>query len=102
MSNPDLDAISLVDRYKRLRRRAMAAMVENRSSAHLENSMDAIYARIAGNPAASIADMLDKLWFAHHCLTEEDDIKEAINLILQVCLAIEADYPESGDTTRTA
>jgi hypothetical protein len=52
--------------------------------------MDAIYARIVSRPVVDLRVAIEKLCFAYQCLTEEDDIKEAANLVLQVCVGLQA------------
>jgi hypothetical protein len=80
---------SLVEEYRMLRQIALHGGASDLSSAETERRLDAIYARIVAIPVVDIRAALEKLWFAHHCLTEEDDFKEATNLIHQVCLALE-------------
>lgn len=84
------DNISLVEEYRRLQKKILRDSEAGVDSADPERRLDAIYARIVSSPVVDLRAALEKLWFAHHCLTEEDDFKEAGNLIYQVCVALEA------------
>ena len=50
--------------------------------------MDRLYEKIISKQIFSISDALDKLAFADYCLTEENDFKEASNLVRQVFAAL--------------
>jgi hypothetical protein len=82
------DSISLVEEYRLLQQKILHD--DETGNGESDRRLDALYARIVSRPVLDIRAALEKLWFAHHCLTEEDDIKEAGNLIYQVCLALEA------------
>ena len=49
-----------------------------------QKDMDDIYDRIVHAPVDNINAAIEKLHFAHHCLTEEQDFKETANLLCQV------------------
>ncbi|HXP97080.1 MAG TPA: hypothetical protein VN809_10240 [Telmatospirillum sp.] len=83
------DNISLVEEYRQLQKEILHNPHEDQRTVDLSDKLDAIYARIVSKPVDDITTALEKLWFAHHCLTEEDDFKEASNLIYQVCMALE-------------
>jgi hypothetical protein len=83
------DNISLVEEYRQLQRKILHSAQGEAANADPDHRLDAIYARIVSRPVIDIRAALEKLWFAHHCLTEEDDFKEASNLIYQVCVALE-------------
>lgn len=84
------DNISLVEEYRQLQQKILQSHQGEAVNADPDRRLDAIYARIVSRPVVDIRAALEKLWFAHHCLTEEDDFKEASNLIYQVCVALEA------------
>jgi len=84
------DNISLVEEYRQLQQKILRGGREETVNTDPGRRLDAIYARIVSRPVVDIRAALEKLWFAHHCLTEEDDFKEASNLIYQVCIALEA------------
>ncbi len=86
----ELGAVSLVDEYRRLRRHVLEITAKDGDLQGYERELDAIYKLIVSKPIGDIHTALEKLWFAHHCLTEEDDFKEASNLVYQVCLALES------------
>jgi len=50
--------------------------------------LDLLYQQIVSLPVLSLADAIDKLAFAEHCLTEEYDSKEASNIIRNVSAAL--------------
>jgi hypothetical protein len=52
--------------------------------------LDRIYRQIIELPVSGVADALDKLQFARHCLTEEADFTEAQTLIGQVADGLES------------
>jgi hypothetical protein len=83
------DSISLVEEYRQLQQELLHSSLGDTINSDPERRLDAIYARIVSRPVVDIRAALEKLWFAHHCLTEEDDFKEASNLIYQVCVALE-------------
>jgi hypothetical protein len=80
---------SLVEEYRRLQQEILHGANGETVNTDPDRRLDAIYARIVSRPVLDIRAALEKLWFAHHCLTEEDDFKEASNLIYQVCIALE-------------
>jgi hypothetical protein len=84
------DDISLVEEYRLLKRLSAQEGVEERVAAENDRKLDAIYKHIVSRPIVGIPDALETLWFAHQCLTDEGDIKEAASLIHQVCCALSA------------
>lgn len=84
------DNISLVEEYRQLQQKILHSTNGEVANTEPDRRLDAIYRRIVSRPVVDIRAALEKLWFAHHCLTEEDDFKEASNLIYQVCIALEA------------
>ncbi|MTJ82358.1 MAG: hypothetical protein F8N37_15305 [Telmatospirillum sp.] len=90
------DGVELVDEYRRLRNRSLQRTPADTMGLDPDHQLDAIYARIVSRPVVDISAALEKLWFAHHCLTEEDDVKEATNLVYQVCLGLEAFSKRTG------
>src|SRR5208283_4541470 len=80
------DNISLVEEYRKLQKEILHNTSVDTIGVDRFRRLDAIYARIVSRPVVDIRAALEKLWFAHHCLTEEDDYKEAGNLIYQVCV----------------
>lgn len=96
------DSVSLVEEYRRLRKKSLQNLSSESIGADSDHRLDAIYARIVSRPVVDIRAALEKLWFAHHCLTEEDDYKEATNLIYQVCVALEGMAQEVEDEVSVA
>ncbi|PKU26482.1 hypothetical protein [Telmatospirillum siberiense] len=96
------DNISLVDEYRQLQKKVLNNSLDEAANADPGPRLDAIYARIVSRPVVDIRAALEKLWFAHHCLTEEDDFKEAGNLIYQVCIALEAMSRKAPDDANVA
>lgn len=84
-----MDGLSLVEEYRLLRQKILRESADETANGGPEQRLDALYTRIVTKPVVDIPAALEKLWFAHHCLTEEDDFKEAGNLIYQVCVALE-------------
>lgn len=80
--------MSLTEQYKRLKRKALYQNGEQGCPTETEQALDAIYTSIITTPVVDVPMAVEKLSFAHHCLTEEYDIKEAANLILQVRQAL--------------
>ncbi len=95
------DNISLVEEYRQLQQKILHSGEES-ANTDPGRRLDAIYARIVSRPVVDIRAALEKLWFAHHCLTEEDDFKEASNLIYQVCIALEALSRKAPDDASVA
>ncbi len=87
--------MSLVEVYRLLRQQVRDDSGATGDPAEIERKLDAVYARIVSAPVSNIAVALEKLWFAHLCLTDEFDFKEAANLIDQVCRAFDA-LPQSA------
>lgn len=54
-----------------------------------QKDLDDIYDKIIRAPVDNIPAAIEKLSFAHHCLTEEQDLKETANLLCQVRDALE-------------
>jgi hypothetical protein len=84
------DNISLVEEYRKLRKEILHNTSVDSVNSDPDRRLDTLYALIISRPVVDIRAALEKLWFAHHCLTEEDDYKEASNLIFQVCVALES------------
>lgn len=96
------DNISLVEEYRQLQKKVLHNSMGDEFNADQDHRLDAIYARIVSRPVVDIRVALEKLWFAHYCLTEEDDFKEAGNLIYQVCIALEAMSRRAPDDASVA
>ncbi len=102
----DLGAAVLIEQYKLLKNKlleeaAHPAADDGASSAAVGAAVDAIYARIVASPIVDLVTAAEKLRFAQHCLTDEEDSKEAANLVLQVCYALEQ-LPMPTDTNDQA
>jgi hypothetical protein len=89
-----LDGLSLVDEY-------MLRKERERNGSDEGPALDELYRRIKGRPIRNIADAIEKRRFAHYCLVEEGDIKEAADLLLQVCAAM-ATLADQGDNDAAA
>ena len=100
-----IDASPLTSRYIKLQQaEAYFCEDDERESLRIAE-LDGLYQQIVTLPVLSLADAIDKLAFADHCLMEEDDVKEASNLIRTVSAALlilhrAAAHPEEYDLTR--
>ena len=83
-----IDATPLTSRYKLLREIELYQIGSDEQPTFQQGEMDRIYEKLVSMPIFTTADALDKLAFADHCLTEEQDYKEASNLIRQVFAAL--------------
>ena len=83
-----MDDMGLTKRYKTLQKLDRDGTVSGAESSEWQREMDDLYARIVDRPIASLRDAVDKLDFAYHCVTEEDDYQEAANLVRQVSTAL--------------
>jgi hypothetical protein len=79
-----MDESGLTKRYKALQQLDDAG----EAPASEPSEMDKLYLQIVVGPIANLHDAIEKLDFAHYCLTEEDDFKEAANLIHKVSAAL--------------
>ena len=84
--------MSLIEQYRRLSEQGRSDDAAPTAGADVQ--LDELYSRIVSSSVDDIHSALEKLWFAHYCLTKEDDFKEAANLIQQVCLALEKLTPD--------
>lgn len=80
---------SLTKRYQELKNILITQLMIGDAEDRCQKDMDDIYDRIVHAPVDSIHDAIEKLHFAHHCLTEEQDLKETANLLCQVRDALE-------------
>jgi len=78
------DLCPLTTRYKTLQKADSFSDPDDGRISAGQRELDRIYQQIISLPVRSLADAIDKLAFADHCLTEEDDVKEASNLIRAV------------------
>ena len=83
-----VDATPLTSRYKLLREIDLYQIGSADQASFQQAEMDRIYDKLVGMQILTTADALDKLAFADYCLTEEQDHKEASNLIRQVFAAL--------------
>jgi hypothetical protein len=83
-----IDATPLTSRYKLLREIDLYQIGSEDQPTFQQGEMDRIYDKLVGMQILTTADALDKLAFADYCLTEEQDHKEASNLIRQVFAAL--------------
>ena len=83
-----IDATPLTSRYKLLREIDLYQMGSDDQPSFQQAEMDRIYEKLVAKQIFTTADALDKLAFADYCLTEEQDYKEASNLIRQVFAAL--------------
>jgi hypothetical protein len=107
-----IDATPLTSRYKLLREIDLYQIGSDDQPSFQQTEMDRIYEKLVTKQIFTTADALDKLAFADYCLTEEQDCKEASNLIRQVFAAllislrnsreIEQVHPLPGENRRAA
>jgi hypothetical protein len=83
-----IDATPLTSRYKLLREIDLYQLGSDEQSSFQQLEMDRIYEKIISKQILNVSDALDKLAFADYCLAEEQDSKEASNLIRQVFAAL--------------
>jgi hypothetical protein len=83
-----IDATPLTSRYKLLREIDLYQIGSEGQPSFQQAEMDRIYEKLIAKQIFTTADALDKLAFADYCLTEEQDFKEASNLIRQVFAAL--------------
>lgn len=83
-----IDATPLTSRYKLLREIDLYQIGSDDQPSFQQAEMDRIYEKLVGKQIFTTGDALDKLAFADYCLTEEQDYKEASNLIRQVFAAL--------------
>ncbi|HMA49278.1 MAG TPA: hypothetical protein VKP60_05960 [Magnetospirillaceae bacterium] len=83
-----IDATPLTSRYKLLREIDLYQIGSDDQPSFQQAEMDRIYEKLIGKQIFTTGDALDKLAFADYCLTEEQDYKEASNLIRQVFAAL--------------
>jgi hypothetical protein len=83
-----IDATPLTSRYKLLREIDLYQIGSEDQPSFQQIEMDRIYEKLVSMQILTTADALDKLAFADYCLTEEQDGKEASNLIRQVFAAL--------------
>lgn len=83
-----IDATPLTSRYKLLREIDLYQLGSEDQPSFQQIEMDKIFEKIISKQIFSISDALDKLAFADYCLTEENDFKEASNLLRQVFAAL--------------
>jgi len=83
-----IDATPLTSRYKLLREIDLYQIGNDDQPSFQQAEMDRIFEKVLSKQIMGIADALDKLAFADYCLTEEQDHKEASNLIRQVFAAL--------------
>jgi hypothetical protein len=100
-----IEASPLTSRYIMLQKaEAYFCEDDERESLRLAE-LDGLYQQIVTLPVLSLADAIDKLAFADHCMMEEYDVKEASNLIREVSAALlilhrAAANPELIDLTK--
>jgi hypothetical protein len=82
------DASPLTSRYKSLQQADASDYSDVERSNFRGLELDRLYQQIVTTPITSLTDAIDKLAFADHCLNEEDDFKEASNLIREVAQAL--------------
>ncbi|HIJ61584.1 MAG TPA: hypothetical protein HPQ04_02730 [Rhodospirillaceae bacterium] len=82
--------ISLTERYQALKNTLITRMMLGDAEDKCQKDLDDIYDRIVHAPVDTINAAIEKLSFAHHCLTEEQDLKETANLLCQVRDALES------------
>jgi hypothetical protein len=82
------DLCPLTTRYKMLQKADELRKPDDERLSLCDMELDRIYRQIVSLPIRSLADAIDKLAFADHCLTEEHDVKEAANLIREVTAAL--------------
>jgi hypothetical protein len=85
---------SLTKQYKKLKNQSFLYNCGSREATENDRALDAIYWKIINSPVTDLGSVLDKLSFAHLCLTDEEDPKEAAKLLLQVCNALEGSMVE--------
>ena len=85
---------ALVRQYRLLKRSATASAETGAQTAEIDARLDQIYGRIVESPVTDLAMAVEKLLFAHLCMTEEADYKEAAKLVLQVCRAFDRGFSE--------
>jgi len=78
----------LTSRYKTLQQTDARDYRDHQPSSTQESELDRLYQQIITKPILTLADAIDKLAFADHCLNEEYDFKEASNLIREVSQAL--------------
>ena len=83
-----IDATPLTSRYKLMREIDLYQLVSDEEPSFSQVEMDRIYSLLVSKPITSVSDALDKLAFADYCLTEEQDYREASNLVRQVFAAL--------------
>jgi hypothetical protein len=84
-----IEASPLTSRYIMLQKTdAYYCNDDDERSSLRQLELDRLYQQIVSLPVLSLADAIDKLAFADHCLTEEYDIKEASNIIRNVSAAL--------------
>ena len=83
-----IDATPLTSRYKLLREIDLYQIGSDSPPTLQQGEMDRIYEKLVGMQILTTTDALDKLAFADYCLTEEQDFKEASNLVRQVFAAL--------------
>lgn len=80
---------SLTARYQELKDILIKEFLREDAETRCHQELDELYDRIVHAPVDNIDAAIEKLRFAHHCLTEEQDFKETENLLCQVRDALE-------------
>lgn len=83
-----IDASPLTSRYRKLQAANQRESSQGDGALALDHELDQIYRQLISLPIFSLADAVDRLAFADHCLVEEFDFKEASNIIRQVAAAL--------------
>jgi hypothetical protein len=83
-----IDATPLTSRFKLLKEIDRYQISSDDLPSFQQAEMDRLYEAIVSRQICSVSEALDKLAFADYCLTEEQDYKEASNLIRQVFAAL--------------
>jgi hypothetical protein len=78
------EASPITNLYIMLQRVDELSTESDERSAFRQKELDRLYRQIVSLPIDSLGNAIDKLAFADHCLSEEHDTKEALNIIRAV------------------
>ena len=95
--SPIVEASPLTIRYRMLQRLDRQSDDCGSEQERLRmRELDRLYRQIHTQPVHNLADAIEKLAFADHCLEEEDDAAEATHLIRQVTAALLTIHASEG------
>lgn len=81
--------ITLTEKYIKIKNKIKCQIDNHIDTTFEQELLDNLFHTIMIRPINNLSAAIDKLRFAYHCLTEEEDIEETANILCQVCFGLE-------------